>query len=123
MSKSIEKIKDFLESHNVAFDKPDKKAAFLLGVLTKFLLDVQLAARKSTPFRSKLSGLKLDENKLKRLFPEVIEKLEEYHVSYPEIEEYASKTLVEAENHRWRLSKNEISYYFALGLNLGGIFK
>jgi CRISPR-associated protein Csh1 len=120
----VEKIKDFLKKYEPAFDIPDKKATFLLGVLTKFLLDVQFATRQSTPpFRSKLYGLRLDEGKLRRLFPEIVEKLEEYDVSYPQLQEYVSKTLIEAESIGWRLSKDEISYYFALGLNLGGAFK
>jgi len=124
VSKSVEKIEDFLKKYESAFDIPDKKATFLLGVLTKFLLDVQFATRKSTPpFRSKLYGLRLDESKLKRLFPEIVEKLEEYDVSYPQLQEYVSKTLIEAESIGWRLSKDEISYYFALGLNFGGAFK
>ncbi len=123
MSERVESIENFLKEYNVAFDAPDKRATFLLGVLARFLLDVQYANRKSTPFRSKLSGLRLDESKLKRLFPEIVEKLEEYDVHYPRLKEYISKTLVEAENSGWNLSKDKISYYFALGLNLGGIFK
>ncbi len=123
MSERVQDIEVFLKEYEVAFDKPDKKATFLLGVLTKFLLDVQCANRGSTPFRSKLSGLRLDEKKIKSLFPEIVEKLEEYNVSYAQLQEYISKSLVEAENNGWTVSKDEISFYFALGLNLGGAFK
>jgi CRISPR-associated protein Csh1 len=123
MSGKTERVEKFLREYEVAFDTPDKKAAFLVGVLTKFLLDVQYASRKSTPFRSKLYGLKLDERRIKRLFPEIVEKLGEYDFSYPRLEEYISKALVEAENSGWNLPKDEVSYYFALGLNLGRRFK
>lgn len=123
MSEIVESIEKFIKEYESAFDTPDKRATFLVGVLAKFLLDVQYANRKSTPFRSKLSGLRLDESKLKRLFPEIVEKLEEYNRSYPPLQERVSKALVEAENSGWNLSKDAISYYFALGLNLGGIFK
>jgi CRISPR-associated protein Csh1 len=116
-------IENFVEDYKAAFDAPAKKASFLLGVLAKYLLDVQYANRKSTPFRSKLSGLRLDENKLKRLFPEIVEKLAEYNVAYSPLQETISKAFIETENHGWNLSKDEISYYFALGLNLGGSFK
>ncbi len=118
-----EKIEGFFEDFKNAFNVPEKKAAFLEGVLAKFLLDVQYAERKSTPFRSKLHGLKIDKTKIKKLLPEIIEKLREYKVGYPWLEELTSKYLLETENSGWRLSKDEISYYFALGLNLGRIFK
>lgn len=116
-------IERFLTEHGNAFDTPDKKAAFLEGVLTQFLLDVQYASRQSTPFRSKLYGLKLDEKRLKRLFPKITEKFREYRRVYPWLEKATSKYLIKAEEHGWSLSKDEISYYFALGLNLGRIFK
>jgi len=123
MDETVEKIQDFIEEHEIAFDTPDKKAAFLVGVLAGHLLRVQYKNRKSTPFRSKLHGLKLDERRLKRLFSEIIEKLTEYDVSYPRLQEFISGSLIEAENNGWNLSKDEISYFFALGLNLGGVFK
>jgi len=118
----LEKIQNFLKQHSTAFDRADKKAAFLVGVLTKLLLDIQFATRKSTPFRSKIYGLKLNENRLKKIFSEAVEKLTEYGVSYPELQSFISETLIKAENEGWNLSRNEVSDYFALGLNLGGIF-
>lgn len=120
MSKNVEK---FLEDYKNTFDTSDKKAAFLLGVLAKFLLDVQLAKRGATPFRTKLHGLKIDEQKLKELLPEIIEKLEEYKVRYTWLEKFVSKYLVDADNNGWNLSKDEVSYYFSLGLTLGELFK
>lgn len=116
-------VEEFLRKYEKAFDTLDKKAVFLVGILAKFLLDVQYANRKSTPFRTKLHGLKLDEMKIKKLLPEIIEKLREYRAGYPWLEELITKHLVEADNNGWTLSRDEISYYFALGLTLGGIFK
>lgn len=113
----------FFEDYKEAFDTPDKKAAFLEGVLAKFLLDLQYANRKSTPFRTKLHGLKLDEIKIKKLLPDMVEKLREYKAGYPLLVELTSRYMIEADNNGWHLSKDEISYYFALGLNLGGLFK
>jgi len=123
MSGETESIKSFLEDYEEAFKTPDKKAVFLIGILTKFLLDVQYTNRGSTPFRSKMYSLKLNQRRLKRLFPEIVEKLREYNVSYPRLEKHISEVLVEVENSGWNLSKDEISYYFALGLCLGGTFK
>ena len=118
-----ERIQNFLMRYSNVFDRADKKAAFLVGVLTKFLLDIQLATRGSTPFRSKIYSLKLNENRLRRIFSEAIEKLAEYGVSYQELQSYISEALIKAENDGWNLSNDEVSYYFALGLNLGGLFK
>lgn len=116
-------VEEFLKTYEQAFDTPEKKAAFLEGILAKFLLDVQYAHRKSTPFRAKLCGLKLDEMKIKKLLPEIMEKLREYKAGYPWLEELVTKYLVEADDNGWNLSRDEISYYFTLGLILGGIFK
>jgi CRISPR-associated protein Csh1 len=116
-------VKNFFEEYNEAFDTASKRAVFLEGILTKFLMDVQYANRKSTPFRTKLYGLKLDALRIKRLFPEILEKLRDYKAGYPWLEEDVAKYFVEADNEGWELSKDEISYYFALGLSLGGLFK
>lgn len=117
-------MEHFFKDHASAFNTPDKKAVFLTGVLTKFLLDVQYANRKATPFREKLYGLKFDERRIKKRFPEIIEKLKEYRVyAYTWLEELCSEYLIKTEESGWNLSKDEISYYFALGLNLGGVFK
>ena len=122
-TKYKEKIESFFKDFSKAFDTPLKKALFLEGVLTNFLLAVQYKQRGSTPFQKRLYGLKLDKRKVKHLFPEIIEKLRAYDVAYPEIEELISKYFVESEEMGWNLSDDEISYYFALGLNLGKIFK
>lgn len=116
-------IKNFFENYEMAFNSYSKRAVFLEGVLAKYLMDIQLAQRGSAPFRSKLYGLKLDERKIKKLLPQMIEKLREYKVVYSDLEQLTSEYLLNAENDGWDVSKDEISYYFALGLNLGGIFK
>lgn len=118
-----EEMEKFFADFANAFNASDKKAVFLMGVLAKFLLDVQFASRDSTPFRSRLYGLKLDGKRIKKIFPEILEKLSEYKTGYPWLVELISRYLVETENNGWSLSKDEISYYFALGLNLGKFFK
>lgn len=119
----LSEIKEFFENYGLAFNSNSKRAAFLEGVLTKYLMDIQFKKRDSAPFRSKLYGLKLDERKIKKLLPQIIEKLREYKVSYSDLEQLTSEYLLNAENDGWDISKDEISYYFTLGLNLGGIFK
>jgi CRISPR-associated protein Csh1 len=117
-------VEKFFDEFSSAFDYADKKAMFLEGVLVSFLLDVQYARRKETPFRNKLHGLKLNKRLVKRLFPEIIEKLKQYDANYYSwLEALISKYFIESDENGWRLSDDEISYYFTLGLNLGKIFK
>lgn len=121
--KELERIENFFKDFSEAFDTPDKKAVFLEGVLTTWLLNVQLAKRRSAPFRSRLSGLKLNQRKVKSLLPEIMEKLVSYEVSYLWLEELVSRFFVEADEKGWVISDDEISYYFALGLNLARVLK
>ena len=120
----LKTVENFFRDFSMAFDTPDKKAVFLEGALTRLLLNIQSGKRGSTPFRSKLSGLRLNQRKVKRLLPEIMEKFTSYKVfKYRWLEELVSKFFIEADESGWMISDNEISYYFALGLNLGQIFK
>ncbi|MGC1123056.1 MAG: TIGR02556 family CRISPR-associated protein [Candidatus Methanofastidiosia archaeon] len=121
--KKLERIENFFKDFSEAFNTPDKKAVFLEGVLTTWLLNIQLAKRGTTPFRSKLSGLKLNQRKVKSLLPEIMEKSVSYEVSYHWLEELVSRFFVEADERGWVISDDEISYYFALGLNLARVLK
>ena len=113
----------FFKEYGDAFGTPDKRAAFLEGVLAKYLMDVQYADRESTPFREKLYGLRLDERRIKKLFPEILEKLREYKVTYTALEQEAARAFVEAGKYGWKLSNGETSYFFALGMTLAPVFK
>jgi len=118
------KVNEFFDEFSNALNTNAKKAVFLEGVLTRFLLDIQSQERGSTPFRSKLRGLRLDELKIKNLFPDITEKLRQYDAPYYQwLEEMISQYFIAADDEGWDISKNEVSYYFALGLNLGRSFK
>ncbi len=117
-------LEEFFNEFSNAFDNADKKAMFLEGVLVSFLLDVQYARRKETPFRKKLHSLKLNKRLARRLFPEIIEKLRQYDAGYYSwLEALISQYFIESDENGWELSDDEISYYFTLGLNLGKVFK
>lgn len=98
-------------------NSPDKKASFLLGVLTKRLLNIQYKELGSNPFYNKLWGLSLDQKKIKKLYPMVINKLREYNVAYLELEENISKNLINSEGN-WELNRDETSYFFVLGFTM-----
>lgn len=118
-----EKIDNFFREYG--FDEPAKKAAFCVGMLVDYLLWVQRTGRNSEfgqePFWSKLRGLLLDERKTRNIFREAVTKLRQYRKAFPSLEKIAGKYLAEAEG-KWRLSRDEISYYFVLGMTLRNIF-
>lgn len=114
---------EFFESYSKAFDTPEKQAVFLEGVLTKMLMNVQYSRMNSTPFRSKLHGLRLDAKKVKRLLGAIDAKMAEYEVGYMDLRRTLACYMVEAEENGWDISRDEIIYYFALGLNLYRRFK
>ncbi|KYC44493.1 MAG: CRISPR-associated protein [Candidatus Methanofastidiosum methylothiophilum] len=104
------------------FDSDIKKAIFLEGVLTQKLLNIQYRDRKSTPFRNKLNGLKLDEKRVRALLPQIQAKLEDYGKNYyKDIEKLISEYFLKS-GDRWKMGNNEISFYFVLGMNLVDAF-
>jgi len=119
----IERVELFFNKYSNFFNVNVKKAIFLEGVLTQFLLNIQYQERKATPFRIKLKGLKLDEKQIKKLLPEIQNKLEEYGKNYyKELESIISNYFVLSGND-WNISNDEISFYFVLGMNLSNLFK
>ncbi|MCD6299727.1 MAG: TIGR02556 family CRISPR-associated protein [Dehalococcoidales bacterium] len=95
-----------------------KKGLFLLGSLTERLLRVQGQERGSAPFWKSLKSLKMNATDLQGLLPKVRNKLEEYDRFGPgerSLFERASVYLAR-ESTPWRLSVDELNFYFALGM-------
>jgi len=121
-----EKLDEFFTRSKNFFPDPARRATFLLGVLTRFLLNIQSREKDgATPFRSKLKGLKMNAFDVIGLFPEIIEKLEQYKKNYyGPLETYISKTLLEAGHYSgWRIPQDELNFLFVLGMNLSSYFK
>lgn len=114
--------KEFFEVYGEFVDTPEKKSAFLMGVITKRLTAIQYKSLGATPFMTKLWGLTLDQKKIQKLYPMIINKLREYKAAYPDLEELISINLLKS-NNSWKLSGDETSFYFVLGFTLNGIFK
>lgn len=111
-------IENFFNDYSETFYHSALKAVFLLGVLCQKLLNIQFRERGSKPFLKKLKGLKMKEEDFKGLFPEIQNKLEEYKKNYYySIESIISAYFVEA-GSRWRISTDELNFYFVLGMNL-----
>jgi len=126
-----EKTEVFFDKFSDFFDSNIKKAIFLEGALAQKLLNIQRLPEVSNaqagkePFRSRLKGLKLDEKQIRKLLPEIQNKLEEYGKNYNyyrDLESIISNYFVSSGND-WNVSNDEISFYFVLGMNLSNLFK
>jgi CRISPR-associated protein Csh1 len=125
---TFEEVKDMEESifssvfarYGKSFGTPAKRGVFLMGSLTQLLLNKQWSERGAKPFMKKLKSLKMDEKDIKALLPDVQNKLEEYE-SFDKgkrlIASEASKYLL-AGGDEWKMSVDEINFYFACGMNL-----
>lgn len=119
----VKKAEDIFSKYDNFFDCDSKKAVFLVGALSQLLLNIQYSERNATPFRIKLQGLKLDQKLVQSLLPEIQNKLEEYGKNYyKDLEKLASYYFLNA-GPSWKLLKDEISFFFALGMNLSSAFK
>ena len=119
----------FFEEFSDFFNNDAKKAIFMDGALAQLLLNIQRlpevmnAQPGKEPFRSKLQGLKLDEKVVKGLLPAIQNKLDEYGKNYyKDLESIIAEYMIRA-GEGWRMSKDEISFYFVLGMNLSDKFK
>jgi CRISPR-associated protein Csh1 len=118
-----QRIERFFEANKAFFNSDSKKATFLEGVLTQKLLNIQWMDKKATPFRTKLHGLKMNEALIKRLLPEIQNKLEEYEKNYyRDLESLIANHFVLA-GLKWKEVDDELSFYFVLGMNMHKLFK
>ena len=87
------------------------------------LLNIQWMDKKATPFRTKLHGLKMNEALIKRLLPEIQNKLEEYEKNYyRDLESLISNHFVLA-GVNWKEVDDELSFYFVLGMDMHKLFR
>lgn len=99
---------------------PEKRGVFLLGSLTRMLLNVQYVERKAQPFLVNLMGLKMDSRQVKGLLPKVINKLQEYRrfdKGKAQLAEAIAVLLLES-NPNWQMTVEELNFYFVCGMSL-----
>jgi len=112
------KIEAFFSQFKSTFDSAEKRAIFLTGVLTNFLLRIQQNERGSDPFRKNLKGLKMRRRDILQIYPEAQNKLEEYGKNYyTQLEQVVAEYFVRA-GSKWQISDDEINFYFLLGMDL-----
>lgn len=114
------KFQSFFDRFGQSFARPATRGIFLTGVLTQRLLRIQSDKRNTKPFLKKLKGLRMNKADIRAILPQAQNKLEEYGSFNKEerlIASHASKYLLEAGDD-WKVSVDEINFYFACGLNL-----
>lgn len=118
-----QRVERFFEANRAFFNSDAKKATFLEGVLAQNLLNIQWMDKKATPFRAKLRGLKMNEALIKRLLPEIQNKLDEYGKNYyRDLERIIANHFV-LSGVDWKEVDDELSFYFVLGMDLHKLFK
>lgn len=96
----------------------DKKASFLLGFLTRKLTHIEYGELKETPFLNRIYDMNLSHDKIRALYPVMINEIRKYDAIFKELEEEASISLLKADNN-WNIDDNQTSFYFTLGYTLG----
>jgi CRISPR-associated protein Csh1 len=116
------KYAEFFEEHKSFFNSYSKQYVFLTGVLTQYLLNIQKANTGATPFRKRLNGMKLDKALVNRILTEAIEKLKQYDKNYYQaLEADIAELMIQAAEEK--LTNDETSYVFTLGMTLSKRFK
>jgi len=112
---------DFFKNHSKNFDTNLRKGLFLQGLMVQNLLN--LPEQRSRAFYSRLNGLKMNEKIIKRIQHELIDKLEQYKKRhyYLELENLIGNYFALADFSS--MSRDEMSYYFVLGMNMVREFK
>ena len=120
-----EKVDLFFSQFNDFFKIKESKPIFLIGVLAQFLLNIQKQEKNATPFRTRLKGLKMTSRDIVTIFPEIIDKLEQYKKNYySKLEHLISEYLISAGDYNsWNSGIDEMNYLFVLGMNLSNYFK
>lgn len=103
---------------DLKLDNEDKQGLFILGILTRLLLEEQRKRLNNTPFFNKLKSLRMTKKDFMDLLPQIINKFQEYdyyskiqEILYPE----ASEKLLKS---KWEMSNEEMNFYFATGMSL-----
>lgn len=129
LNKIQEKLDQFFNDHPKFFDTPVKKAIFIAGITIQKLLILQKLIRGSSPFKEKLKSLNIDKQSLQTIIKEAKAKIMQYEnyrqysglrVNTNKLLNIFSSYMIET-GDKWNLSKDEIGFYFVMGMNLSHI--
>ncbi|MHC1779640.1 MAG: TIGR02556 family CRISPR-associated protein [Bacteroidales bacterium] len=123
---NLDGFNQFVKENQSFLDSDIKVGIFAVGVLVRFLFDIQHANLSNTPFENKLRGYKLNPDLLIQVYTEALDKIQKYQKNfyvYNDLREVISHNFVTKKQEMVSLSNNELSFYFVAGLEMGRKFK
>jgi CRISPR-associated protein Csh1 len=123
---NLEGFNEFVIANQSFLDSDIKVGVFALGVLVRFLFDIQYASLNNTPFENKLRGYKLNPELLIQVYTEALDKIQKYQKSfyvYSDLREIVNQYFAIRQQDMNGMSNNELSFYFVAGLEMGRKFK
>jgi len=120
-ARSILQVKNFLDAHSRLLKEGTLRAVCATGIATGILLEVQRRERGSMSFWGRLNRLEMDLERVKQLFPQIVNKLHEYGFhAYDDVLAYlGSREVSNLDLGQKDLSKDLISLAFAVGMSQG----
>jgi len=123
---NLDGFNQFVKENESFLDSDIKVGIFAIGVMVRFLFDIQHANLSNTPFENKLRGYKLNPELLIQVYTEALDKIQKYQKNfyvYGDLREVISLYFVTKKQELVSLSNNELSFYFVAGLEMGRKFK
>ncbi|MFW5804667.1 MAG: TM1802 family CRISPR-associated protein, partial [bacterium] len=123
---NLEGFNNFVKENENFLDSKIKVGIFAVGVLVRFLFDIQSRSLNNTPFESKLRGYKLNPELLMNVYTEALDKIQKYQKNfyvYTELREIINNYFILNSQKLVKMTNNELSFYFVSGLELGKKFK
>lgn len=123
-----ERFNEFVKSNLNFLDNDVKIGIFAVGVLVRFLYDIQSLSLNTSnpPFESKLKGYKLNPDILMNIYTEALDKIQKYQKNnyiYTELREVINNNFILKNYELNKMSNSELSFYFVAGLEMGKQFK
>lgn len=123
---NLDGFNEFVKANQSFLDSDIKVGVFAVGVLVRFLFDIQHANLRNTPFENKLRGYKLNPELLIQVYTEALDKIQKYQKNfyvYSDLRDIVNNYFVVKQQDMNIMSNNELSFYFVAGLEMGKKFK
>jgi hypothetical protein len=114
-------VKAFLDGHPTLLRDETLRAVCATGIATGILLQVQFDRTKGNmPFWTRLNRLEMGLDRIRQLFPQILNKLHEYDVhTYDELLSYLGSSEVSRLGTTEVANKDLLNFVFAVGLSEG----
>lgn len=123
---NLDGFNEFVKTNQSFLDSDIKVGVFAVGVMVRFLFDIQYSSLGNTPFENKLRGYKLNPELLMQVYTEALDKIQKYQKSfyiYSDLRDIVSQYFILKQQEMNIMSNNELSFYFVAGLEMGRKFK